>query len=44
MALVFEPEGLIYDATERLIRIFAIDGPTPISVRRFQGGFDRPRG
>ena len=30
MALVFEPEGLIYDATERLIRIFAIDGPTPI--------------
>ena len=30
MALVFEPEGLIYDATERLIRIFAIDGPRPI--------------
>ena len=31
MALVFEPEGLIYDATERLIRIFAIDGPRAIS-------------
>jgi hypothetical protein len=30
MALVFEPEDLVYDATERLIRIFAIDGPTPI--------------
>jgi len=31
MALVFEPERLIYDATERLIRIFAIDGPRAIS-------------
>jgi hypothetical protein len=30
MVLTFEPERLIYDATERLIRIFAIDGPTPI--------------
>jgi hypothetical protein len=30
MALVFEPERLIYDASERLIRIFAIDGPRPI--------------
>jgi len=30
MALVFESERLIYDAAERLIRIFAIDGPTPI--------------
>jgi len=36
MALVFEPERLIYDATERLIRIFAIDGPTliPCAVSR----------
>ena len=31
MALVFEPERLIYDASERLIRIFAIDGPKLIA-------------
>jgi hypothetical protein len=31
MALTFEPERLIYDASERLIRIFAIDGPKLIA-------------
>src|SRR5215469_7930106 len=31
MTLIFEPERVIYDATERVIRIFAIDGPNPIS-------------
>src|ERR1700746_2235646 len=31
MALVFVPERPIYRATERLIRIFAIDGPRAIS-------------
>jgi hypothetical protein len=30
MALIFEPERLVYDAGERLIRIFAIDGPRSI--------------
>jgi hypothetical protein len=30
MAPIFESERLIYDATERLIRIFAIDGARPI--------------
>ena len=36
MALIFEPERLIYDATERLIRIFAVDGPRliPCAVSR----------
>ena len=44
MALVFEPERLIYDATEHLIRIFAIDGPRAISCAVSKGCSDRPRG